>query len=486
MAQSKHRQIREAAGQAADSVALILEGLLSSEIRNTLNKSSADICERLQSMASGFEKWVSPNERKAMSEDDIYPKFSQFVLFVMACLKALDPRLPPDNQSRLLLPARKSNFIPGGSTEGYKLDLVLVLHPWDTDIDTIVTIPANTNIVKPQYADIFAVVEAEVGYNPATVKNTVSPTLRQAQTQLVLYNRQIYEHQHNRTFTWGLTVCGSLIRVYHFGPDIIPDLDVRTPVGRKDFVQWLVLLSLAEDFCRGLDPCMAYVGTSDERRRDTHGIDGKEDQGYAEGDCAEDESSGCAEREDSEYVETSTSGPRSTGAKQSEEQERWWEITITAIDGNGATMGKAAVYCSRGPSFAAGSNFGRHTRGFLVSTSQAGIKTPDLFVETAWQFAERAGSLGNGGCSGFLNLSLIKQAFAHDTPATVHIPQLLAGGVATAVVGGKLVRLTTDDIYTEGIRNRHGGVNVSQTTSDMTADATAIETTGSAKSTPQI
>ncbi|KAJ2746828.1 hypothetical protein GGI20_001059 [Coemansia sp. BCRC 34301] len=307
--------------------------------------------------------------------------------------------------------------------------------------------------------------------------------------QLVLYNRQIYEHQHNHTFTWGLTACGPLVRVYHFGPDIIldsDDLDVRTPAGRKDFVQWLVLLSLAEDFCRGFNPCMAYVGTSDERRRDTHGTDGKEDQGYVEGDCAEDESSGCAEREDSEYVDTSASGPRSTGAKQPEEQGRWWEITIPAIDGSGATTGKAAVYCSRRSSFAAGSNFGRHTRGFPVSTSQAGIKTPDLFVKAAWQFAERAGSLGNGGCSEFLNLSLIKQAFAHDTPATVHVPHLLAGGVATAVVSGKLVRLTTDDIYTEGIRNRHGGVNVSQTTSEMTADETVIAITGSAKSTPQI
>ncbi|KAJ2746829.1 hypothetical protein GGI20_001060 [Coemansia sp. BCRC 34301] len=150
MAQPKHRQTREAAGQATDSVALILEGLLSSEIRNTLNKSLADICERLQSMASDFEKWASPSECKVMSEDDIYPKFGQFVLFVMACLKALDPRFPPDNQSQLLLPARKSNFVPGGSTEGYKLDLVLVLYLWDTDIDTIVTMPANTDIAKPQ------------------------------------------------------------------------------------------------------------------------------------------------------------------------------------------------------------------------------------------------------------------------------------------------------------------------------------------------
>ncbi|KAJ2811883.1 hypothetical protein H4S07_001774, partial [Coemansia furcata] len=83
-----------------------------------------------------------------------------------------------------------------------------------------------------------------------------------AHGQLIRYIRQIYEHQHNRLFAWGVSSCGSLVRVYLFGPDCAlstNDLDMKTPTGRKQFIGWLVNMCLGEGVRRGFILSMQYV-----------------------------------------------------------------------------------------------------------------------------------------------------------------------------------------------------------------------------------
>ncbi|KAJ2907558.1 hypothetical protein GGI21_003768, partial [Coemansia aciculifera] len=391
----------------------------------------------------------------------------------MACLKALDLEAPLGSQFRLLLPATINDFVPGGSSEGYRLDSVLTLYPWATTVDAIIAMykdadsdkskgtdadkPRKKNKTRPQYAEIFAVVEAKVAYKPTTGKESTHPTLLKAQGQLVLYNRQVYEHQHGRLFTWGMTVCGSLVRAYHFGPDIIldsGDLDVTESAGRRMLVEWLVRLSLAEDFCRGFNPCVMYVSDASQRAPATEpkSTDDKEDddQGYAEGEYTEDQSSEDAEDEDSEYTDGESS-KRANATVQG-----CWDIKVPRLDGNGAAIHGSAVYFSRGPNFKAGSNFGRHTRGFPVSTELANIDKPDLFVKTAWQFANRTESPVDGSRSEFANLRRITTEFAKGARPAVRVPLLLNGGVATIDINRQPMQLTTDAIYTADILERHG------------------------------
>ncbi|KAJ2877721.1 hypothetical protein IWW38_006506, partial [Coemansia aciculifera] len=257
MAHPKDESTKRVADATAHNIVLILEDLLSPGVV-PLKQNLADIRNRLRGMVAGFADWVLPENQEAGPEKTIYPEFGRFVLFVMACLKALDLEAPLGSQFRLLLPATINDFVPGGSSEGYRLDSVLTLYPWATTVDAIIAMykdadsdkskgtdadnPRKKNKTRPQYAEIFAVVEAKVAYKPTTGKESTHPTLLKAQGQLVLYNRQVYEHQHGRLFTWGMTVCGSLVRAYHFGPDIIldsGDLDVTESAGRRMLVEWL-------------------------------------------------------------------------------------------------------------------------------------------------------------------------------------------------------------------------------------------------------
>ncbi|KAJ2817359.1 hypothetical protein FBU31_006257 [Coemansia sp. 'formosensis'] len=155
-----------------------------------------------------------------------------------------------------------------------------------------------------------------------------------AHGQLIRYIRQIYEHQHNRLFTWGVSSCGSLVRVYLFGPDCAlstDDLDMKTPTGRKQFIGWLVNMSLGEDVRRGFIPSMRYVD-----------------------DTAADSNDG------------------------------YWELSAPTLDSNGAETYTTTVYYSKQPSVVAGSVFGRHTREYPASATLDNIDRPDVFVKVAW------------------------------------------------------------------------------------------------------
>ncbi|KAJ2901421.1 hypothetical protein GGI21_004695, partial [Coemansia aciculifera] len=92
--------------------------------------------------------------------------------------------------------------------------------------------------------------------------NPSPPKLRDAQGQLLCYSRHIYESQPNRAIFWGVTICGSLVRIYNSGPDFVlssTDFDVRSVDGRKQFVEWIVNMGLCEDDRRGFSTAVQFV-----------------------------------------------------------------------------------------------------------------------------------------------------------------------------------------------------------------------------------
>ncbi|KAI8318690.1 hypothetical protein GQ54DRAFT_299976 [Martensiomyces pterosporus] len=196
-------------------------------------------------LAAGFRKWTDAHTEgfpKMSVEKQIYSAFRDLVLFVMHCLKGIV--VDPPEGCCLLLPYSEGNdFKPVDSNETDKLDQVLVVSAWDSSV---------AGVAQPKYADTFAVVEVKrvekVSFDGGSrAVRDGGAVLQKAHQQVVRYNRQVYEHQHNRMFTWGLTVCDSLVRACLFGPDRVlslKDIDVATPGGCRVFVGLLANLYL--------------------------------------------------------------------------------------------------------------------------------------------------------------------------------------------------------------------------------------------------
>ncbi|KAJ2755834.1 hypothetical protein GGI19_001339 [Coemansia pectinata] len=385
------------------------------------------LSKRLTLLANAFKPWLLPlgdtAADKFSKEKPIYSYFRDVVLFVMVCLKTLHAGSDVPENYRLLLPNGTGGDSKGkDSTQGFKVDQVLVLRPWSDEI--------GQGVKEWRYANILAVAEAKVPDNVPTVKKKSSPpgfnfpssvdvppptNLKAAQGQMLCYSRHIYESQHNRLLIWGLTFCGSLARVYNSGPDCTlssADLDMREASGRRQFVEWLVYMSLGEDEQRGFNPAVQLV--------------------------------------------------------DSEMRGKYWKIDVPEIVDEGYHSGytdhATMSYYSRGPTVVAGSSFGRNTRGFPATKDINSIDRPDVFVKTAWQHAERGPNstrLSELDC-----LKLIKKEF-DDGKDGINVPILVAGGVmAKRRSDGSFVPLTTDAFYVGNILERHEVVGSSATIGD--------------------
>ncbi|KAI8318473.1 hypothetical protein GQ54DRAFT_306984 [Martensiomyces pterosporus] len=330
---------------------------------------ASDATGELHKIASGFRKWTSTRTEgfpKMPVEKQLYSAFRDLVLIVMHCLRGIV--LEPPEGCCLLLPYSKgSDFKPVDSNETDKLDQVLVVRAWDSSV---------AGVAQPKYADTFAVVEVKrvekVSFDGSSrAVRDGGAVLQKARQQLVRYNRQVYEHQHNRMLAWGLTVCDSLVRTCLFGPDRVlssGDIDVATPDGRSVLVGLLVNLCLCEENRRG-------------------------------------------------YIPTIRQHENAGG--------RYWTIRCNRISSSGEQEPEMATFYSRGPTMAADRNFGRHTRGFPVAERLEDIDSPMLFAKVAWHYVE-------GGAASEQHSELLHRDISTSTILVVHSP--LAGTVHGVLV----------------------------------------------------
>ncbi|KAJ1649201.1 hypothetical protein GGF38_006193, partial [Coemansia sp. RSA 25] len=210
-----------------------------------LRQLPADVLNKLRNLAKGLGPWINSDASVLTREDVAYRCFKDLVLFVMRCLKALPAANAPRNHYRLLLPYTGPNdFKPRDSNEPFFLDQALFIRRWDDQRGDEI----DKGVSEPYYVDMLAAVEAKKSESKSAIAkasggtnsksggsssrrgNTRSgggsnrrgnsannqadlassgahnrPGLGKAQEQLVRYNRQLYEHQHNRIFTWGLS-----------------------------------------------------------------------------------------------------------------------------------------------------------------------------------------------------------------------------------------------------------------------------------------
>ncbi|KAJ2745886.1 hypothetical protein GGI20_001832 [Coemansia sp. BCRC 34301] len=275
---------------ATSNVVQLLEALRPSAKKmripaTLLSQLPETVTKKLCDSAELFEPCIDPEAPEPTKEDVSYMYFHNLVLFVIQCLKALPATSTPRDSCRLLLPYKgPRDFKPLDSTETFKLDQALFIRQWEYDIGDGISESCITDmlaVMEAKQAESDLVVNRASGMASAGSGGRLSrkasstdtlasyssvglckrPILEEAQEQLVRYNCQLYEHQHNRMFTWGLTVCESLLQVYLFGPDCIlssGSLNMRAPVGRK-FIEWLANMCLGEDVRRGFMSSMRLV-----------------------------------------------------------------------------------------------------------------------------------------------------------------------------------------------------------------------------------
>ncbi|KAI8318512.1 hypothetical protein GQ54DRAFT_306959 [Martensiomyces pterosporus] len=333
LAESTDGNSRRVAAPAAEHLPAVEQALSGSEFTPPRPPVTPDATGELHELAAGFCKWTGARTEdfpKMSVEKQLYSAFRDLVLFVMHCLKGIV--LEPPEDCCLLLPySEGSDFKPVDSNESDKLDQVLVVRAWDSSV---------AGVAQAKYADTFAAVEAtrveKVSFDGSSrAIRDGGAVLQKARQQVVRYNRQVYEHQHNRMFTWGLTVCDSLVRACLFDPDRVLSsgyIDVATPDGRRVFVGLLVSLCLCEERHRGYIPTIQQHDDADGR---------------------------------------------------------YWTIRCNRINSSGEQEAKMATFYSRGPAMAADRNFGRRTRGFPVAERLEYIDSPTLFAKVAWHYVER-------------------------------------------------------------------------------------------------
>ncbi|KAJ2782860.1 hypothetical protein H4R18_002009 [Coemansia javaensis] len=188
-------------------------------------------------------------------ERQMYPGLVYLVRYVARRVKGSDEAEP----HRLILPTDLVDFKCLEETEDQRIDIGLECRPLDSDVSHL---PAESISRLPRcvvgasragYINLFAILEAKIGTSPSSAAA--------AHAQLFQYTRMVYETQYDRRFAWGVTVCGTGVRVCVLGPNFAaasPCISLATEDGRAALVRLLVRWSFCEEHQLGYDPSIAY------------------------------------------------------------------------------------------------------------------------------------------------------------------------------------------------------------------------------------
>ncbi|KAJ1661549.1 hypothetical protein EV178_006546, partial [Coemansia sp. RSA 1646] len=188
---------------------------------------------------------VRSDSTYAGSEPSMYPRINTLFRFVTDAITAAHELMVESDPSlneplRKITAYEKTDRTPKGSDDSTQADIGLKLAKPPASIVREDDDDKTSIGDFPDYSDMLALVE---------VKTSLSME-NDAYEQLYKYSRNIYACQPNRRFVWGLTVCGSTIRICLLNNDrlVVSDpIDIASTSGRKRFVEWL-----------GYDPTLYY------------------------------------------------------------------------------------------------------------------------------------------------------------------------------------------------------------------------------------
>ncbi|KAJ2776092.1 hypothetical protein H4R18_005855 [Coemansia javaensis] len=234
-----------AASRVAEAASEALEALLAGRCHDSQDLPRANLASIHQLAAGGCRP-----------ERQMYPGLVHLVRYVARRVKGSDGAKP----RRLILPTNLVDFKCHDDADGQRIDIGLECRPLDSDVpdlplESMPRMPrlshCQADADRTGYINLFAVLEAKASANDATA----------AYTQLFKYTRMVYESQYDRRFAWGVTVCGTGVRVCVLGPNFAaasPCISLATEDGRAALVRLLVRWSFCEEHQLGYDPSIAY------------------------------------------------------------------------------------------------------------------------------------------------------------------------------------------------------------------------------------
>ncbi|KAJ2014911.1 hypothetical protein GGI14_004584 [Coemansia sp. S680] len=238
------------AGELVNEVTADLEARLPRVDR--INRKSA---ESLDAWAMDIVGWTGhcDSDPGQLRDYDIVECFESFLLFVAHHAKAyfgkqIAAGLLESEGCRLILPItcmkeEPESFDFYGTDCNYPNTSECGMFPLDSSVENHTT-PAPLRVV--------AVVEVGESHEE----------LFHEMQRLAVRTTRVYANQHNRRFAWGLTVTGSYIHAYVFGPDVLwtsNEINMASASGRHEFISLLVDLSLCSVDGLGFDPSIRYV-----------------------------------------------------------------------------------------------------------------------------------------------------------------------------------------------------------------------------------
>ncbi|KAJ2793490.1 hypothetical protein H4R21_005878, partial [Coemansia helicoidea] len=176
------------------------------------------------------------NSRRSVikTEAHMYPGINAFVKFVADSVSRHTETRGGDT-ARSIMPFERTDVNPEGADDNTRIDHMLTGCLF------------NSTVEDPDYSMALCLIEAKYSQNDQT----------DAYEQLAMYSPNMYGDQPHRRFLWGLTVCGTRVRVCLLMNDKIyasEAVDVSKPKGRGRFVGLLVNWSLCESTRVGYDP----------------------------------------------------------------------------------------------------------------------------------------------------------------------------------------------------------------------------------------
>ncbi|KAJ2251583.1 hypothetical protein GGI13_003765 [Coemansia sp. RSA 455] len=242
--------LRTMAGELVNEVTADLEARLPRV--DLINRKSA---ESLDAWAMDIVDWTGHcySDPGQLRDYDIVECFESFLLFVAHHAKAyfgkqIAAGLLESEGCRLILPITCMDKEPEcpyfyGTDCNYPNTSECGMFPLDSSVENHTT-PAPLRVV--------AVVEVGESHQE----------LFHEMQRLTIRTTRVYANQHNRRFAWGLTVTGSYIHAYTFGPDVLwtsNEINMASASGRHEFISLLVDWSLCSVDGLGFDPSIRYV-----------------------------------------------------------------------------------------------------------------------------------------------------------------------------------------------------------------------------------
>ncbi|KAJ2830149.1 hypothetical protein IWW50_000453 [Coemansia erecta] len=345
----------------------------------------------LKSAVNVFRPWLAQGSDKAKNNTDkhaMYPWIKQLHVYVAIYAGALLRSVGKTSQTQLVIPCGLDNVVDEDSGDLMSPDIALMTCSVDTT--------AFIHKVRPDYYNVFAVVEANAEYPSAKKAKTdlsvsaaggamaggdtpvvedsgefkpkLDPATEHAMMQLFVHTRHVYACQLDVRFAWGVTICGLDTRACIFtsgGALASHTMDLHTAEGRSDYVRLLIGWHLCEGHRRGIDPtlrpCKHFDGWEIDVPRLVAGADTAVD---AVGNA-------CASIE---------SNP---------------DAYPKSVDPDMATYYISKKYVS------ADHLFGRHTRCYLATVEPGVRSASDVIIKDTWSYAkdrtEASGDLGHQG-----------------------------------------------------------------------------------------